>query len=130
MGDASSSRPRVLVVDDSPDICELLTMWLASIGDVTVAHTGGEAVGLALETRPHLVMVDIFLPGLNGFEVVETLRRNLRDHTPPVVFMTGLREPANDYRARELGAVAVLHKPLTAESMRQIVIAALDTAVV
>lgn len=130
MSDPESPSRRVLVVDDSPAICELLRLCLADIAEVLIAHTGGEAVGLALETQPDVMIVDIVLPGMNGFEVVQALRDTSSRPPRTIVFITGLTEPANDYRAAELGAAAVFHKPLAGYSIRQLVLAALETAIV
>ena len=116
---------RVLVIDDSKAMTELLASCLADIADVAVAHSGDEGLQRALTFEPHVMLVDIVLPQFSGFEVVDALYRRRDGIRPKVIFITGLREPANDYRARELGALTVLHKPLDPDQVRRAVLAAL-----
>lgn len=66
---------RCLVVDDYPDAATSLGAYLSVLGaDVRVAFSGGEAIEVAPEFRPHLVVLDINMPGLNGFETAERLK--------------------------------------------------------
>jgi CheY-like chemotaxis protein len=115
----------ILVVDDSREITALLAAWLEDLAVVSIAHSGEEAWLIAASTKPHVMLVDILMPRTSGFEVVETLRRRPGGLDAQVLFMTGLQEPANFRRARELGAKAVLHKPLEETHVRELVLAAL-----
>ena len=125
MPESTSPKHRVLVIDDSPQITGLLATALDDLAIITVAHSGDDALQQALALKPHVMLVDIILPGLSGFDVVETLRQRPGGLTAQVIFMTGLQEPANAYRARELGAMAVLYKPLVPEHVRRVVLQAL-----
>ena len=124
---ATDSPPtyRVLVIDDSKPVTDLLVRFLADIAIISVAHSGDEALQRALSVEPHVMIVDIVLPRFSGFEVVAALRHQSMRIRPKVIFITGLQEPANDHRARELGALAVLHKPLSSEQVRRAVLSAL-----
>ena len=120
---AEGDRPgyRVLIVDDSPQITTLLASCLADLATIAVAEAGDAALRQAVEFKPHLMLVDIVLPGFSGFDLVDMLRRRPGGIDAHVVFMTGLQEPANAYRARELGARAMIYKPLDPEHVRRVV---------
>ena len=127
MSTAPAPTHRVLVVDDSEQMTALVASWLADLAVVSVAYSAEEAWQIAAASRPHLVVVDIVMPRHSGFDFVEALRQQPGGDQSQVIFMTGLQEPANTYRAMELGALMVLHKPLEAEHVRQVVAAALQT---
>ncbi|MDT7559987.1 MAG: two-component system, OmpR family, response regulator, partial [Pseudonocardiales bacterium] len=78
---------RLLVVDDEPGIVELLSTALRFVGfEVRTAGSGSEALAVALSWRPDLVVLDVMLPDLDGFEVTRRLRA--RDGAVPVLFLT------------------------------------------
>ena len=126
MSTAPAPTHRVLIVDDSEQMTALVASWLADLAVVSVAHSAEEAWQIAAATRPHLVVVDVVMPRLTGFDFVEALRRQPHGRESQVIFITGLQEPANTYRAMELGALIVLHKPLDADQVRQVVATALQ----
>lgn len=128
MGSTVTPAQRVLVVDDSPQITELIAAWLSDLAIVSVAYSGTEAWQAAIVTQPHVLIVDIVLPGLSGFDLVDALRQRSGGFESQVIFITGLQEPANTYRAMELGAMTVLHKPLDPQKVREAVLAALHSA--
>jgi DNA-binding response OmpR family regulator len=111
-------KPVVLVVDDTPAIAGLIAAWLRDDHDVHVAHTGIDAIKLADDVRPQIAIIDILMARPNGFEIAETLRAQTTHATLPIVFMTGLPRPENSTRARQLGAVDVLQKPLDRDLLR------------
>src|SRR5688572_26289060 len=123
--DARSPTHRVLIVDDSVPITQLLATCLADLARVETAHSGVAGLERAVTFNPNVLIVDIMLPGMSGFDLVETLRRRHGGLAAPVIFVTGLQEPANIRRAKQLGALAVLHKPLNAEGVRSLVLKAL-----
>ncbi|MEN9593043.1 MAG: phosphate regulon transcriptional regulatory protein PhoB, partial [Gemmatimonadota bacterium] len=72
---AAPSTERILVVDDEPEIVALVTYHLAKVGyRVATAATGQEALDLARRERPSLIVLDLMLPGISGFDVLEQLR--------------------------------------------------------
>ena len=117
---------RLLIVDDSEQITTLLAESLSDLAVVAVAHSGDAALRQAQAFNPHVMLVDIVLPGFSGFEVVDALRRRPGGLEAVVIFVTGLQEPANVRRAMELGAAAVLHKPLDMADVRRLVLDALN----
>src|SRR5438874_8014422 len=98
----------VLVVDDDPDVARFVEVNLRSAGyDVTVASDGEEALERAVELRPDLVLLDIMMPKLDGFEVAERLRRDARTSSCSIIMLSakglssdkvlGLASGADDY---------------------------------
>ena len=82
----TTPEARLLIVEDEPNILELLSMSLRFAGfEVTTAGTGPDAMNRARESKPDLVLLDVMLPGMDGFEVARILRR---DGQVPVVFLT------------------------------------------
>lgn len=114
MSAEAPSRPHVLVVDDEPDIVALVTFHLARAGyRVSTASTGTEAVEHALRERPSLIVLDLMLPGLSGFEVLERLRADERTEHVPVLMLTARREEPDRVQGLSLGADDYLTKPFS-----------------
>jgi putative two-component system response regulator len=124
---APPNHPVVLVVDDTPAIASLISTWLRDEFRVYVANTGIEAIKLADEVRPQVAVIDILMARPNGFEIAETLRAQAALADLPIVFMTGLPRPENSVRAKQIGAVDVLQKPLDREVLTTAVRRALAT---
>jgi CheY-like chemotaxis protein len=106
---------RILVVDDSDDLRALVSLWLEDEGyAVVTAGSGREALDAAAVYYPDIVILDLVIPPPDGFQVCAALRNQL---PPQVILMTGLANPEYVRRARELGVVALLRKPLTRETV-------------
>jgi CheY-like chemotaxis protein len=115
---------RVLIVDDSAEIAGLVSLWLEDEGcAVVTAGSGREAMDAVAVYRPDVVFLDLVLPGLDGFQVCDALRR--QPLAPEVILMTGYSNPRYLRRGADLGVVTLLQKPLTRES----VISALKMAI-
>ena len=103
----------ILVVEDDRDgraaLAELLRLWGY---DVTMADDGVAGVQHAEERRPAVALVDIDLPGMDGYEVARKIRRAHPDDTPLLVAMTGFGQPADERRALEAGFDVHLVKPV------------------
>jgi DNA-binding response OmpR family regulator len=100
----------VLVIEDDPTLRLGLTKTLRSEGfRVEVAKTGGEGLSAALSLRPDLVLCDVMLPGLNGFEICEELRRH--DADLPILMVTAKGEEQDRVRGLNLGADDYIVKP-------------------
>jgi DNA-binding response OmpR family regulator len=114
----------VLVVEDDPTLRLGLTKTLRSAGfRVEVAKTGSEGLEAALSLRPDLVLLDVMLPGLNGFEICEELRRH--DADTPILMVTAKGEEQDRVRGLRLGADDYIVKPFGIEELRARVDAAL-----
>lgn len=108
----------VLVVDDSPHHLAILSDFLQARGHaVQVAKGGEEALTLVKSTPPDLVMLDINMPGLNGFEVCRQLRQQWPAEQMPVVFVSGTQDAENKVKAFEMGAVDYVTKPFNFEEV-------------
>jgi CheY-like chemotaxis protein len=103
---------RVLVVDDEPAVRTICAFNLQAAGhDVREAATGDEALAAVAEELPDLVLLDVMMPGLDGWAVAAALRAGPRTRDLPVVFLTARVEQADRQRAYELGAVGYITKP-------------------
>lgn len=103
--------PRVLVVDDEPDAVELLREFLSVKGyEVMTASGGEEALRLVREERPHLILLDVRMPGMNGLEVLRQVRQI--DKEVGVIMVTAVNEEETGRQALELGAFDYIVKPL------------------
>jgi PAS domain S-box-containing protein len=108
---------RILVVEDNADARELLRLGLELQGQhVAVAADGTEGVSLATARQPDVVLIDIGLPGLDGYEVACRIREELGSG-PLLVALTGYGEPEDRRRSREAGFDAHLTKPVTVEQI-------------
>jgi DNA-binding response OmpR family regulator len=106
-------RPRILIVEDDPDITRLLERYLGLRYDVEVA-ADGEA-GLAILLRPpppDLLITDIMMPKMNGLVMVRKMRKALAEHRPPVIFLTARERPVDIVTGIQAGARHYLTKPL------------------
>ena len=107
---------RVLVADDSDLLVGLIASWLEDEGfAVVVATTGRQALDTAALHRPDVVLLDLIMPQMDGFEVCGKLKR--LPHAPEVILMTGVSDPAHLLRAMDLCAGTLLRKPLEAETV-------------
>lgn len=103
---------RILVVDDDPSVRELLRVQLEMEGEqVSTAVDGQAALDALAQDRPDVVVLDVMMPVLNGWEVLERLRADERFRRLPVLLLTARDLPQDRQRGRDLGASAVLSKP-------------------
>ena len=108
---SADSRVRVLVVDDEPLIVEMLSMGLGYEGfDVSVARTGPDALDEAWKRKPHLVVLDIMLPGMDGLEVCRRLRAR---GDVGIIMLTARGEVEDRIAGLDNGADDYLAKPFT-----------------
>jgi len=112
---------RVLVVDDNVDGAESLTMLLQIRGHETrTAHAGPEALDAACSFKPDVVLLDIGLPGMNGYEVAKRLRREPSLSGAVLVALTGWGSDENKQRSSEAGFDFHLTKPVEVEDLESI----------
>ena len=109
---------RVLVVDDDPATVELLQEFLVGKGyEVSTAGDGAEALRKVKEERPHLILLDIQMPRMDGLEVLRRLREI--DKEVSVIMVTGVNEEAIGRQAMALGAFDYIVKPLDLPYLEQ-----------
>ena len=111
---SSHAAGRVLVVEDERDVAELLRYHLAREGyEVVVAATGAEAVKQAHEAHPDLVLLDIMVPQLNGWEICRRLKQDAETRRIPVIMVTGRVEEGDKVLGFEVGADDYVTKPFS-----------------
>jgi two-component system phosphate regulon response regulator PhoB len=105
---------RILVVDDEPDIVALVAYHLAKAGyRVSTATNGAEALRMAQEQRPAMVVLDLMLPGMSGLDVLEELRRDETTKDVAVLLLTARRDEPDRIKGLSLGADDYLTKPFS-----------------
>jgi len=104
---------KVLVAEDDPDIQVILKMVLTRLGkcEVTITYQGDQVVPMAKSHRPGLILLDVMLPEMSGFEICKILKSNPETKTIPVIFLTARAMPVDIKEALTLGAVGYLAKP-------------------
>ena len=115
-----SDDPRtVLVADDDEDILQLVSFRLERAGyKVVTAADGQQALAAAREHKPDLAVLDVMMPGLNGYEVTRQLRADAATATIPVILLTARVQEADVSRGFEAGADDYLRKPFSPQELR------------
>jgi CheY-like chemotaxis protein len=127
----SEDMARVLSIDDDPEIRELVAQVLGNAGyDVISAADGPSGLRAARERHPGLILLDIMMPGMNGYAVCDDLQIDPRTSDIPVIFLTALSEERDRSRALSLGATDYLVKPFNAAAVVDCVRRNLATAIV
>ncbi len=122
MDEIAREREVVLVVDDSADNLALLSSLLKGTYRVKVATSGAKGLEIAASAAPDLILLDVMMPGLDGYETCRRLKRDPRTSAVPVIFLSAKGDPSDEEAGREAGAAAYLVKPpdpeLLLESVR------------
>ena len=112
------SQDKILLVDDDPGTIQLLARMLEGMGELRFATNGADALRLARESSPDLLLLDAEMPGISGFEVCETLKGDTDLAHIPVIFVTSNSETSFEVAGFELGAVDFIAKPVSAPLVR------------
>jgi diguanylate cyclase (GGDEF)-like protein len=112
-------KARLLVVEDDFDISNMLKIYFTGLGyDVDVAPRGREALDKTRQVLPHLIVLDIMLPDIDGYEVCRNLRTSTRTSHIPVIFLTQKDERSDRLQGLELGADDYITKPFDIEELK------------
>jgi putative two-component system response regulator len=112
-------KPTILLVDDDQINIMILTQLLSDTYNINAAYSGDEALKLiGSGLKPNLILLDIMMPGIDGFEVCEKLKSNVRTSDIPIIFITGLDDKLNEAKGLGLGAVDYIYKPIMPEIVR------------
>ncbi len=115
----ADDRPVVLAVDDVPEILDLVARALREDYQVLCAGDPGAALDLAAgRPRPNLVLLDVDMPGASGFDVIRVLKGDPQTADIPVLFLSGVEDPASQIEGFELGAADYVTKPISAAVLR------------
>lgn len=124
------SHITILIVDDSPDVRTLTRRLLTSVGyHVVEAADGYEAIRLARQHRPNLILMDLGLPGMDGWEVTRRLRTEPALEDIPIIAITGYDVSSVAHTARLAGCQKVLFKPFNSDNLRRQIAAFADATV-
>ena len=112
-------KSRLLVVEDDLDIGNMLKIYFSGMDfDVDVAVRGSDALEKTKQVLPHLIVLDIMLPDIDGYEVCRNLRTNMRTSHIPVIFLTQKDERSDKLQGLELGADDYITKPFDIEELK------------
>ncbi|MCU7995576.1 two-component system response regulator [Shewanella glacialipiscicola] len=107
-------KATVLIVDDTPENIDILVGILSDDYKIKVAIDGPRALALVAKSRPDLILLDVMMPGMNGYEVCKLLKQDPLTSHIPVIFVTALSEVADETQGFALGAVDYITKPVSA----------------
>lgn len=112
-------KARLLVVEDDADIANMLNIYFSGLDyDVDIAPRGYDALEKTRQVLPHLIVLDIMLPDIDGYEVCRTLRTSTRTSHIPVIFLTQKDERSDKLQGLELGADDYITKPFDIEELK------------
>ena len=112
-------KARLLVVEDDIDIGNMLKIYFSGMDfEVDVAMRGSDALEKTKQVLPHLIVLDIMLPDIDGYEVCRNLRTNMRTSHIPVIFLTQKDERSDKLQGLELGADDYITKPFDIEELK------------
>ena len=113
------AKAQLMIVEDDVDISNMLRIYFMGLGyNVDTALRGRDALEKVRHTMPHLIVLDIMLPDIDGYEVCRNLRTNTRTSHIPVIFLTQKDERSDKLRGLELGADDYITKPFDIEELK------------
>ena len=115
----SETKSKILIVEDDPDVAEMLTAYFRSQEyEVFTVNWGEDGVRSAVQVNPELVILDIRLPDIDGYEVATRLRRDRRTADIPIIFLTEKRDRSDKLQGLEIGADDYITKPFDVQELR------------
>jgi DNA-binding response OmpR family regulator len=115
--DSAAPRTRLLMVDDDPELIQMLDLALRDQFEVTTASNGFEAIERMVTYQPDLMLIDVMMPKMNGYQLLQSIRRNAYFTTMPVVVLTAKASPKDKDYALKLGATDFMSKPFRMEEL-------------
>lgn len=116
--DASTGKPRLLVVDDQPVNIQVMYQIFAAEFQVFMATSGAQALTICKDNPPDLVLLDVVMPGMDGFAVCTQLKAQAATRNIPVIFVTAHDDAAQETHGLEMGAVDFIAKPINPAVVR------------
>lgn len=111
-------RPRVLIVDDEPINLRLISVSLSEEYDILTALNGHEAISRLKQQEVDLILLDVMMPDISGFDVCRIIKADSRYAEIPVVFLTAMDTPQGERQGLDLGAIDYLSKPVELEVLK------------
>lgn len=116
--DFQKSVPTVLVVDDNPKNVQIIALLLRELKHkIMIAVSGNSAIDLVERARPDLILLDVMMPGMDGFETCQIIKSKPENKNIPVIFLTALTEKINIVKGFEAGGVDYITKPFNKEEL-------------
>jgi putative two-component system response regulator len=116
-----ADKPVILAVDDAPENLDVVKSALGNDYIIKAAINGNIALKIVSKSPPDLVLLDVMMPGMDGYEVCQRLKAGIDTGQIPVVFLTGETGPEVESRTRELGARGYVSKPINASTLKTLV---------
>ena len=118
MQEGTGRRPKVIIVDDDRDTREMLTLALELEGfDVGQAANGLRLISAMHVDRPDLILLDVMMSWIDGFELCRAIKRNSTFHDIPVIFVSARKSPEDERAGMEAGAIGYFAKPLDVDRL-------------
>jgi len=118
MNEDAKEQAKILVIEDDETSAELLETKLGALGyDVTIALNAKDGIAADKNVRPHLILLDVVLPEMSGFEVCRKLIENHGDRYVPIILVTGMDDVSAKIRGLESGAYDYITKPYDAQEL-------------
>jgi PleD family two-component response regulator len=115
----ADAKPKILIVEDDLDVADMLNAYFRVQGyEVFTVNWGEDGVRAATTSRPDLIILDIRLPDIDGYEVARRVRSDRKTGTIPIIFLTEKRDRADRLRGLELGADDYITKPFDVQELR------------
>ncbi len=115
---SSTARPKILVVEDEDDVRAMITRILGTLGDVTAARDGKEAMGLLLgPLSPDLIVTDVMMPRMDGVSLAKEIKKHPQLARLPVVMLTAKARPTDMIEGINAGARSYVTKPFKADDL-------------
>lgn len=112
------NTPTVLVVDDNPNNLKIVALTLRELNfKIVIATNGKDAIDLVKRTQPDLILLDVMMPEMDGFEVCKILKSDKKNENLPIIFLTAVGEKSKIVKGFELGGVDYITKPFNKEEL-------------
>jgi two-component system sensor histidine kinase/response regulator len=116
--DIQKPIPTVLVVDDNPKNVQIIALLLNELKyKIIIAVNGKSAIDLVERVHPDLILLDVMMPGMDGFEACQIIKSNPENENVPIIFLTALSEKVNIVKGFEVGGVDYITKPFNKEEL-------------
>ncbi|TMO09813.1 two-component system response regulator [Pseudoalteromonas sp. S558] len=116
--DFSTDRPRILIIDDEPANLKVMREVLGNQYRMSFAKSGEAALALLEKDLPQLILLDIMMPDMNGFDVCQRIKNKASTSHIPIIFVTALDDESDEFKGFELGAVDYITKPISPAIVR------------
>lgn len=111
-------KPVILIVDDTPSNIEILSEILGDEQEILFATNGSDALEIAIHEMPGLILLDIIMPDMDGYEVCSRLKSDPRTRSIPVIFITSMTQEEDEAKGLEIGAIDYITKPINPPIVR------------